>query len=327
VRQRLWQNIALGLAGLLAGLLLLELGCRLYAVRIYRGFEAMRSDPRHYLRASPDPALAYELSPGSYQDAEAGRQLAINRFGLREESDEIPRVHPRIGVLGDSVVFGIGHSQERTIPKLLEARLRRSGGEAAVLNLGVGGYGLAELVAFLRAKDAIYDLDAVIYLLNPNDFARRESIYEGADNGLYRMYVRPTLMAPWFVRKAIYRYHKQGNSSVGWYEWLFAGSREIGFGQLAALQDYAGAQGIDLRVVLLPAGVAYRNGEYLLSRMHGEIGAFLASRGIPYRDAAEEFGREHERYFDATDHLVDAGNVLMADLMAQLLEQPRASRS
>jgi hypothetical protein len=134
-------------------------------------------------------------------------------------------------------------------------------------------------------------------------------------------------MTPLFVGKAIYRLHKRGSQSVGWYEWLYEGNREFGLGRIAALHEYAVDRGIDLRVVLLPAGVAYENGTYRLAWIHEEIGGFLAARGIPYQSPIEEFSRDPGRYFDATDHLQDAGNALMAEVMAQLLEEPRAPRA
>ena len=104
------------------------------------------------------------------------------------------------------MTFGSAHSQDRTIPRLIEDDSGEPGGEV-VLNFGVPGYGARELRELLRVRDAIYCVDRVVYLLNSNDFAWRETLYEGADSGLYRMYNRPGWMIPWFVRKAVYRFY------------------------------------------------------------------------------------------------------------------------
>jgi hypothetical protein len=231
-------RIAAGIAVLVFCALLFEISVQLYAVGVVNPRnERMRRSWKHFYRASDNPILVYEPLPGTEVEVD-GRRLRINRWGIRDDHDAIPRENRRIAILGDSVVFGMAHSQERTISQLLERELERSGDRVRVLNFGLSGYSLRELVEFLRIKDAVYDVDAVIYLLNPNDFARRDSVYEGADDGLYRMYRTPWLKSPWFLRKAIYRFHKaghltlrfppRGQASVGWYAWLFGGNEQIG---------------------------------------------------------------------------------------------------
>ena len=178
---------------------------------------------------------------------------------------------------------------------------------------------MAGIVEYLKLKDAIYDVDDVIYLLNPNDFSRYNSIYEGADNGMYRSYRRPTVMSLWFVRKAVYRAVKRGPSSVRWYKWFFAGNEEIGYGHLRELAAYAEANGARFSVVLMPAGIAYGDDGYALADMYGRIGAFLRAEGILHVDPTGEFGANKERYFDHTDHFYPAGNERMAQIMGNLI--------
>jgi hypothetical protein len=305
----------------LGGFLLFELACQVYArAVVFRGFDALRAHPRHYYRVPESPLLAYELLPGTELDNH-DKWLRINRWGIRDPDDDLARDRRRVAVLGDSVVFGVNHSQERTISGLLQTELDPAAARVRVFNFGLGGLNLAELVEYLRLKDALYDVDDVVYLLNPNDFARRESVYEGADNGLYRTYRRPWFMSRFFVRKAIYRWMKGGSQSTRWYRWMFDGNAEWGFDALREMADYARDHGIRLAVVLLPAAVALTPGGYELSDEFARISAFLEQEGIPHLDPTGFFARDPALYFDDTDHLQDAGNVEMARLMRQMLER------
>ncbi len=70
--------------------------------------------------------------------------LRTNEDGLRTGYDRATFLEhsPRIAILGDSYVFGMGVPQGREFPTLLEALLRREPGlsDAAVLNAGVVSY-------------------------------------------------------------------------------------------------------------------------------------------------------------------------------------------
>lgn len=318
--------VLLGFTALVASLALFEVGCQIYGrAVVFERFDEIKAKPRHYYRASDSPVLAYELRPDAHV-LYRGRELAINRYGVREPDDDLARDRWRLAVLGDSVVFGVSHSEDRTISGLLQAELDPGGERVRVLNFGLGGLNLAEIVEYLRLKDAIYDVDEVIFLLNPNDYAPRESVYEGADNGLYRIYHRPTLYSPLFLRKAVYRFIKNGPSSVRWYRWMFWGNEEWGQAQLRKLAADTRKRGIPLHVVLYPVGVAYRDGKYRLAGEYAKIAAFLESEGIRILDPTEVFGREVETYYDPTDHLHDPGNVLMAREMAAFLRSADIAR-
>jgi hypothetical protein len=308
-------------------LLLFEGASQIYLRRfVFAPFDATRADPRHYYQPSSSPLLAYELRPGKEIEF-MGRRLRINRWGIREPDDDLARERWRVALLGDSVVFGVEHSQERTLSSLLQDELDPTGQRIRVLNFGLGGLNLAELVEWLRLKDAHYDVDEVVLLLNPNDYARRESIYEGADNGLYRMYRKPLWMGRFLVRKAIYRFMKgDAGGTVGWYRWLFAGNERWGEEQLRALARYARESGIELHVVLLPSGHAYADGRYLLADQQERLSRFLAAEGIRLLDPAPAFAGSPED-FDGTDHLRDGGNQRMAREMARFLRAAPLERA
>lgn len=294
---------------------LFELGCRAYAhLVLYPFLDEMKLNWRNYYRTSDDSKLAYELRPGTELVID-GRRLRINRFGIRADSDDLARGRRRVAILGDSVAFGVGHTQEHTLAVLLQRDLDPRGRRVRVLNFGLGGLAMAELAEYLRVKDAVYDVDDAVYLLNLNDFTRRESRYEGGDTGMYRVYRRPRFVSLWMVRKAIYRLHR----GPGWYEWLFEGSERHAQREIARMQGYAAARGIRFAVAVLPAGTGYAEDGYRLRWIHDRIHAFLAGRGIRYCDLLTELGPQGARYFDRTDHLVDEGNARVAQILAGFL--------
>lgn len=316
-RRRSLANWGVALASVLVSLVLAELGCQLYArLVIFSSWDRDMRLPRHFLARSQDPILAYELASG-FEIETDGRRLRINRFGLRADWDEVPSARWRIAILGDSVTMGAGHSQERTIDRLLEARLREAGIDAAVLNFGVPGYATRELLRFLSLKAPVHRPHHVLYLLNPNDFSRRDSVYEGADNGLYRMYVRPSWLLPWFLRKGAYRLHKR--DAIGWYRWLFAANESGAQADIRAMVRESASGGAGFSVVLLPSGAAYGPNDYALDEMVQRIVAFLEAEQVAVLAPIDEFRDEPARFFDDSDHLWDAGNQRMAEILERFL--------
>lgn len=307
------KNVLALLFGLVVALGLFEGACQVYYYGWLKpSFDAIRAEPLHYYQPSDSP-LAYELAAGA-QLSHEGRRVHINRFGFRADSDTLTTHGPRIGFIGDSVTFGIGHTQEETIPHLFEALIDSADGTYGVLNVGTPGYAVAEIDYLFRRAHAQYDLDQVYFILNPNDFSWRNTVYEGGDNGLYRMYHPPTFKSLWFVRKLIYRSFK-GDKAVAppLYEWVFANTKERSFEVIRQMHTYAEDEGITFTVVVFPAGSAYTESGYVLEDMYAEIDAFLEASGIAYLDLVEVFGQQPERFFDETDHLTVAGNTLLAE--------------
>jgi lysophospholipase L1-like esterase len=328
------KNITASLLGIFLAIIILELCCQVYSLYLDKKWRATRTDPSHYYKASHNFTLGYELESNTRIDKDRGR-LWINRFGIRELEQEIYEV-PKIAILGDSIVFGNALSQEQTISSLLQQSIIRAGDNVKILNFGVPGYGLAEFVEHLKAKNKIYSVDHVIYILNSNDFTRRNSIYEGADAGLYRMYNQPLIKSPWFLRKAIYRIIKYSGpgdyqkemASVKWYQWLFRGNMEAGYSDIKKMVLYANDLGINFTIVLFPAGVAYNDdGSYELSYMNRNIGAFLKANDIDYVDTTDRFASNVKEYFDPTDHLTFEGNKLMAEILYKYLEKSHIKMS
>lgn len=306
-------------AVLLLCFVLFEMVCQIYArAVVFRRFDEVMARPRHYYQVSPSPVLSYELQPG-VEIVRDGKLLRIGRYGIRALDDDLAAEKWRVAVLGDSVVFGVGHTETQTISGYLQQELDPDGDRIRVFNFGLGGLNLPEIAEFLRLKDSFYDVDEVVYLLNANDFSMRETRFEGADNGLYRMYKRPQWMSLWFIRKGIYRFNKKSASSTAWYEWMFRGGEQAGYDAMSQMSAYAEKHDIHFSVVLLPSGAAFQNGEYLLADMFERIGNFLNGAGIRYLDATEDFRNASESEYDATDHFHDAGNVIMAQVLARFM--------
>ena len=295
-----------------------EGACQIYARHIGRQLDEVRARPDHYYRLSENPVLVYELDADRVVEKD-GRTLRVNRFGIRDDMDTIPRDRRTVALLGDSVVFGTRFSQDQTISALLQRKLDSTGGSTRVLNFGVPGYNLPELVEFLKVKNGIYKADTAIYILNPNDFCRRDSVYEGADNGLYRIYHPARWKAPWCLRKLLYRFHKHGIVSVHWYKWIYDGNRESGLESIRKMAESCKAAGVKFMVVLLPAGCAYSDGKYLLKDMYDDIESDLKADGVRCVDPVDAFGTDARALFTDTDHLQLAGNERMADIIARAL--------
>lgn len=303
------------LAVILFGAGLFELACRVYVhLVVYPRFEATKAHWRNFHRASDAPKLAYELRPGTELMIQ-GRRLRINRFGIRADEDDLARGQRRLAILGDSIAFGFPGSQEDTLAALVQQELDPGGQRVRVLNFGLVGLEVAEVAEYLRVKDAIYDVDVAVYLLNLNDFTRRDSRYEGADDGLYRAYRRPRWVSLWMVRKLIYRLHR----GPGWFDWLFRGNERYAQDEIERMRSYADASGIRFALVVLPVGSAYSKSSYRLRWIHDRIQAFLQSRGIRFLDLLAALGPEGHRYFDESDHLTENGNALVATLLAGFL--------
>ncbi|MEE2677774.1 MAG: hypothetical protein VX546_04270 [Myxococcota bacterium] len=313
----------------LFALLAFELAAQVYArTVVFPGFDRTQADPRHYYQPSANPVLAYELRPDNDVDTEK-RRLRVNRWGIRESSDAVDQNVRRAAILGDSVVFGVTHDQALTLSARVEKELDPAGGHLRVYNFGLGGLNMREISEYLEVNNAIYDVSDVVYLLNPNDYAPRNTVYEGADNGLYRMYERPVFMTPWFVRKAIYRINKGGPASVRWYEWMFAGNETWGQEALLRMKAYAEEREIGFSVVLLPSIHAFsEDGTYTLADINQRIASFLEDQNILYIDARFSFQDDPQQYLDPTDHLHVAGAERMASVLARalMLGDPELSR-
>jgi len=120
-------------------------------------------------RNSPIDQLPHELAPGRATTYK-GVPVRINRAGFRgaEWGEPEPGVE-RIALIGDSLTFGNGVSEEETLSAALELELARRGRAARVLNCGVPGYNAENVLALARERVLALSPARVIYVMVAND--------------------------------------------------------------------------------------------------------------------------------------------------------------
>lgn len=121
-------------------------------------------------RLSANPILEYELVPGS-----ADYSTSISSAGLRDREFDYGKAKStfRIAFVGDSVTFGLGFDPSAAFCKQLEGFLnacaRSSETRFEVLNLGVTGYNISQVLEQLRTRGTQFAPDLVIYGYVLND--------------------------------------------------------------------------------------------------------------------------------------------------------------
>lgn len=319
-RRRWTMTAAALLLGLLVSAIALEGFCRVFLHLYGDAWGQSKDHPRHGYQLSSNPVLGYALKPG--RDWPVMGALWINKYSVRDESDELAADRRRVVLVGDSVTFGIWQRQEITIASQAQRLLDHAAQPVKVLNIRVPGYGAAQIEENFRAKDAIYQFDDALYLLNLNDFTRHDSIYEGADNGLYRMYQPPPWRSLYLLRKAYYRLQKHGSvrasieSRDRWYHWLFEGNREFAQTKIQEMVRYARAHDIRFAVLILPVGSAFEpDGSYRLAGLVDQVTEMLEDVGADHIDPSERFSHQPAELIDRTEHLTKAGNGLLAEIV------------
>lgn len=102
--------------------------------------------------------------------------------GTREYSKEKPKDVTRIAAVGDSFFFGFGVADFETF----EARMENKYSNLEVLNMGVAGYGLDQLLMLYRTIAKDYHPDYVLIGVFPEDFWRSTRAF--ADSGHAKPY-------------------------------------------------------------------------------------------------------------------------------------------
>jgi hypothetical protein len=156
------------------GLLGTELGLRVW----YLGSLGLPPNSElHYLRVA-HPLKGWDLKPNAealLTRAAYTSMVSINSQGLRDVEhtpDAAPRRH-RVVVLGDSFMDAYQLPLEQTFPRLLQREL--DGQTVEVVNLGVGGYGLAQSYLTLLEKGLGYEPDLVLLAMTPLNDVRNSS--------------------------------------------------------------------------------------------------------------------------------------------------------
>ena len=293
----------------------LEIFSYFYYLIVDGQWKEIEKKPNYFYRKSDVPGLGYELKPDvNYDDGK--NKCQINFSGMRDSEEPIANAY-KIAFLGDSVAYGMGLDQKKVSTEILKKIMKEKHKGVQILNLGVPGYNLNQItIRFLR-EDGLYHFDRAVYLLNLNDFSRINSVYEGADNGLYRMYNPPVLKSIYFIRKVFYRWMKR--DMVGWYYWLFQGNWESSKKVLDQLIAYTRDKKIPLDVFILPSKSGYKNEHYVLHNVTDRIKSYFNSQKINCVDLANYFSEEPTELIDGTDHLTEKGHARLANILVKCL--------
>jgi len=179
------------------------------SVRVFDpfGISHFEESSKLWLDYVSDPLLVFRLPPHT-QKTYQGVMISTNALGFRDR--EIERKQDgelRVLLLGDSITFGYGVSDEETYGRKLESILTSElGRKVRTVNAGMGGFNTVQEAAFLENQAAAIDPDVVSLLYLPNDidsnippFKPGEAIYGNASK-----VTRILLEKSWLFRLAVF---------------------------------------------------------------------------------------------------------------------------
>ncbi len=166
---------------IILSLILAGLACELVA-RVFFA-ERITLFPRYHTKADYGSFVLRKTRPNTvfWHESVDGRwKFTINAQGFRDERDyPYAKTAGRLRVitLGDSQTQGYEVRQDETYSAGLENYLRHRKLDAEVFNMGISGFGTAEVLAFLESEGLRYRPDVVVYGLYANDF--RDNVRAG----------------------------------------------------------------------------------------------------------------------------------------------------
>jgi lysophospholipase L1-like esterase len=158
------------------GLKRLLIVCASTAIALLLAEGALRVADHFHPLVSPAPEpILYTRTPAGNPAMRQSPELPyrIGNLGFRGPDVEIPKPPGRfrILVLGDSLTFGQGVAEERIYPRLLESILHEAtdGMDIEVVNLGVPGVGLVEVISLMQEMVPRLEADLVVWGFCIND--------------------------------------------------------------------------------------------------------------------------------------------------------------
>lgn len=197
-RDRLWPALVLTVLSTGFGLVLIEAGARIAAVREEHSQGRLNRDlPRikgpspgsaatlgQIIRKSSNPKIVYELRP-RLDVSFAGARLVTSDAGHRGRDVATPKPLGayRIVGIGDSYMFGQGVSGEETYLAQMEVLLngRYPARKIETVNLAAPGYNTVMEVATLRARAPKAEPDAVLIEIVGNDLDLPNFLWSDVD--------------------------------------------------------------------------------------------------------------------------------------------------
>jgi hypothetical protein len=135
------------------------------------GIEFFHIMPYHMQGMLDNEELGY-VHPKSVSYSLGSNRVKLNSHGLRDEEISLikSRDEKRILMLGDSVTFGWGVDQGKTVSDHMEVLLKETTGENwQVINAGVNGYNSEQEATYFRIKGVLFSPDIVILIFVNND--------------------------------------------------------------------------------------------------------------------------------------------------------------
>jgi lysophospholipase L1-like esterase len=134
-------------------------------------FKPSISDPKLRQWMKAHPVLGWELVPGMQGRGRLGVKVEINSHGLRdsERTWEKPKNLTRFLALGDSFTYGYGMKLSGTFVKQFENLLLEAGHNIDVINAGVTGYNLYQILTYFQTSGQKYKPDHVLYFCYYDD--------------------------------------------------------------------------------------------------------------------------------------------------------------
>lgn len=341
-RRRRRQRLLALAVGFGLPLLALEIG-----VRIRHGHPVAQKLPLQLVEANR--FRGWQLVPE--RDFYTYSELAtINSLGFRG-----PEVEPRqpdelrIVALGDSMTFGIGVDDSRTLPALLERELEaRLDRPVTVINTGHAAYSTNQEVSVLLEHGAVLDPDLAIlfWFFNDIDQPAIESLNQRLTEGGPETFETRNAFTGWVAWKWRFKNFTRHSAICAWWLWrnehhtlgrdgLGRWSRETvdaAFGaldvwmyQFSLIEQELGAKPA---AVVIPFAPAIGDDEAARSHVSRSYDAraleTIAGRGVPVlsvRPALEEASRELGRvpYLPYDYHWDADGNAAQARAVAEWL--------
>lgn len=285
-------------------------------------------------------------------------QIAASRIRGPRKTGPKPAGMFRVIALGDSFTWGIEAGEEEHFPHFLEKILRERR-SAEVFNMGVGSYGIDQMLLKYERHGQALRPDVVVLGIFPHDYDRtRLSFYSYAKpvfrrDGKTGQYALENVPVP--PPKEVYASLKQSLDGEVSYAWVFVKNRVRkllsslpggnGYFEetdrlvetlLARLNGDLEKTGTKLLIVYIPRGNAFESGESL-SRARGEpqaahLRALFEKVKIPHVDLLEALPAKHkaatiyrEFYVHRPDgsigHFTARGNAETAKIIAEALKE------
>ena len=307
-------------------------------------------------RTADDPDVQMPQVPPS-ETVVAGASIRLNSFGLRrrEVAFEPAAGVRRIAVLGGSFVFGWGLTDAEVWPRLVESRLNASARRVEVVNAGLGGANINNVLAMLIRLSAATPIDEAIVASSYNDhqllhIQRRVSLVTKADFYLYnlswfyvmckerigllrrqpvdyggyrqRVHVEAADVEPWL---ALYRRRLAQIAAVCRERRLaLFGEPEMFFDNTYNAMNLVDDHALDAVALKIRAGHDLRRMEleyFLQGSLNREMQRFAAAHDVPFFDGGDVFPPDKRAFFLDQIHPNRFGSSRIAERLTEFLQR------